>query len=190
MARELRADWVRELIGLELLASLALLVAAHAMRPARGEPDRGLLRWAGAATPALPRPSSRSSASCCSPARVSRISTTAPSSRTQDRRRLRHPFSSPTAAIDWGIAALAAAIHRRAPALARRGDSPWPGLLRVLAGLVIWFTVARTAPFSLAPSGNQEALPLVLAWVAVLAPGGSEEHPSVASCASPSPPSA
>jgi hypothetical protein len=178
MARELRADWVRELIGLELLASLALLVAAHAMRPTRGEPDRGLMRWVGAAVAGF--------AAAFVVIVGILLLTGAGLSDLYDGAVVQGfkigdvfviPFSSPTAAIDWGIAALAAAIiavRLRSPV---RGDSPWPGLLRALAGLVIWFTVARTAPFSLAPAGNQEALPLVLAWVAVLAPSGSEEHP-------------
>ena len=78
--------------------------------------------------------------------------------------------------MDWAIAAVAAA----ALAVRLRGDGPekmgpWPGLLRIAAGLAIWFTIARTAPFSLSPEGNQLALPMVLAWVAVLGPAGVRE---------------
>jgi hypothetical protein len=58
-----------------------------------------------------------------------------------------------------------------------RAPSIWPGLLRVAAGLTIWFTIARSAPFSLGPTSNQEALPLVLAWVAVVSPVGAAELP-------------
>lgn len=178
MARELRADWVRELIGLELLATLAMLVAARSLRPDRGESDRGLLRWVGAAIAGF--------AGAFIAIVGVLLLTGASLSDLYDGAIVQGfkigdvfviPFSSPTAAIDWGIAAVAAAIvavRLRPSALA---DSPWPGFLRIAAGLTIWFTVARTAPFSLGPTSNQEALPLVLAWVAVLAPGGTEEPP-------------
>jgi hypothetical protein len=178
MARELRADWVRELIGLELLATLALLVAARSLRPARGESDQGLLRWVGGASAGF--------AGAFIAIVGVLLLTGASLADLYDGAIVQGfkigdvfviPFSSPSAAIDWGIAALAAAIvavRLRSPA---PGDSPWPGFLRIAAGLTIWFTVARTAPFSLGPTSNQEALPLVLAWVAVLAPAGATEPP-------------
>ncbi len=178
MARELRADWVRELIGLELLATLALLVAARSLRPARGESDQGLQRWVGGAVAGFAGAFvAIVGALLLTGASLSDLYNGAVVQGFKIGDVFVIPFSSPSAAIDWGIAALAAAIvafRLRSPL---PGSSPWPGLLRVAAGLTIWFTVARTAPFSLGPAGNQEALPLVLAWVAVLSPGSVEEVP-------------
>jgi hypothetical protein len=56
--------------------------------------------------------------------------------------------------------------------------SIWPGLLRMAAGLTIWFTVAGIVPLSLDPSaGNPDALPMLLAWVAAIPPAGVRETP-------------
>jgi hypothetical protein len=178
MARELRADWVRELIAIELLASLALLVAARSLRPARGEADQGMMRWAaGAAAGFAAAFVVIIGALLLSGSSLGDLYDGAVVQGFKIGDVFVIPFSSPTAAADWGIAALAAAIlvlRLRPPGGA---DSLWPGLLRILAGLVIWLTVARAAPFSLGPSSNQEALPLVLAWVAVIPPIGSEGPP-------------
>jgi hypothetical protein len=46
MVRELRAEWIRDLIALELFATVALLVAVRLQRPRRGESDGGLFDWA------------------------------------------------------------------------------------------------------------------------------------------------
>jgi hypothetical protein len=178
-ARELRAEWIRDLIALELLATVALLVAARLQRPRRGESDDGLFDWVlgaivgfGAAFVAI---------------FVALLLTGSTASDLYDGAIVQGlkigdvfvlPLNSPVAALDWAVAAVAAAVitvelrteNPRTPAI-------WPGLLRVAAGLTIWFTIARSAPFSLGPTSNQEALPLVLAWVAVVSPAGVEEPP-------------
>lgn len=179
MARELREEWVRDLIALELLATAAILVVAWPARPGRGEDEAGLSRWllaaaAGAALAAAvmlgsvmltgPGPADLYDGIVEQGLRIGDVFTI--------------PLESPPVAVDWGIAALAAAaltvwLRPADP----EAPSVWPGLLRVVAGLVIWLTVARSAPVSLNPAGNQIALPLVLAWVAAIAPAGLREPP-------------
>jgi hypothetical protein len=54
----------------------------------------------------------------------------------------------------------------------------WPGLVRAVAGLAIWLSLARIAPLAIEPSaGNANSLPAVLAWIAVIPPAGSIEPP-------------
>lgn len=84
---------------------------------------------------------------------------------------------APGAAIDWGIAAIAAAgltawLHSRGEAI-----SPlWTGVLKGAAGLAIWFSIAQAAPLSLGPApGNPDTLAVVLAWIAVIPPPGTAE---------------
>ncbi len=87
---------------------------------------------------------------------------------------------NPPAAVDWGVAAVAAAaLVTRLRPLAGDVSSVWPGLLRAIAGLAIWFSVSGIAPLGLNPSiGNPETLPMVLAWIAALpATGAAQERP-------------
>jgi hypothetical protein len=49
-------------------------------------------------------------------------------------------------------------------------------VLRALAGIVIWLSIARITPFSLGPSaGNQDSIATVLAWVAAVPPAAAVE---------------
>jgi len=179
MARELRADWIRDLIALELLATIALLVAARLQRPQRGESDGGMLRWLGCAIAGFAAAGIVIvGALLVTGATVSGLYDGAIVQGVKIGDVFTIPFTSPAAAVDWGIAAVAAAAIVVLVRSGRTGESPfWPGLLRCLAGFVIWLTVARAAPFSLAPAGNQEALPLVLVWVAAVTPAGNLEPP-------------
>ena len=179
MVRELRAEWVRDLIGLELLATLALLVAARLLRPRPGESDEGLFDWALAAAVGF--------AAAFAAIFIALILSGSTPADLYDGAIVQGlkigdvfvlALNSPVAALDWAVAALAAAVITvELRAEGRRVPSIWPGLLRVAAGLAIWLTVARSAPFSLGPTSNQEALPLVLAWVAVVSPTGPQEPP-------------
>lgn len=87
------------------------------------------------------------------------------------------PIGSAAAAINWGIAAIAAAAL--VSWFRRRGDAEsalWSGLLRGAAGLAIWFSITQSAPLSLGPApNNPDALAMVLAWVAVIPPAGVVE---------------
>ena len=158
---------------LELLATLALLVAARLLRPRPGESDEGLFDWALAAAVGF--------AAAFAAIFIALILSGSTPADLYDGAIVQGlkigdvfvlALNSPVAALDWAVAALAAAVITvELRAEGRRVPSIWPGLLRVAAGLTIWLTVARSAPFSLGPTSNQEALPLVLAWVAVVSPG-------------------
>jgi hypothetical protein len=179
MSRELKSEWVRDLIALELLATVALLFAARTLRPRQGDPDQDLSGWVLGAILGFAWAvvaiivglmltgtslSDLYDGAIVQGAKLSDLYTV--------------PFISPTAALDWGVAAVAAAALT---VRLRPGDpgapSLWPGLLRIGAGLSIWFTIAGSSPFSLNPASNPDALPLVLAWIAAVPPPGVVETP-------------
>jgi hypothetical protein len=179
MSGELKEAWVRDLIALELLAAAALLIAARTLRPSRGESDQGLawwvlsailgFAWTAVAIVAVLAIAGTSlsdlyDGAIVQGAKLAGLYTV--------------PFISPDAALDWGVAAVAAAVLT---VTLRRRDSqtpsPWPGLLRIAVGLTIWFTIAGSSPISFNPASNPDALPLVLAWVAVVPPAGVVEEP-------------
>jgi hypothetical protein len=180
VSRDLREIWVRNLVALEVLAMLALVVAAWPLRPRQREDSSVLSRWVFAAAAGF---------AAAFVAIVGIILLTGPSltdvyegvvtNAFLIRDILSSPFPLPAAGLDWAVAALAAA------ALATRlggGDterpSVLPGLLRVVAGLAIWFSAARMSPFGLNPSaGSPDTLPLLLAWVAAIPPAGVVEAP-------------
>jgi hypothetical protein len=178
VARDLSESWVRDLMVLEILAGTALLVAAWPLQPKRGEDETALVRWLLAAAVAF---------AVAFAAIVGVILLTGPTPsevyqgivgealRVRDVLVTQFPLSP--AAVDWGIAAVAlAALTARLRSGEGEGPTIWPGLLRAAAGLTIWFTVARIAPFALNPSaGDPVALPLVLAWVAAIPPSGARE---------------
>jgi hypothetical protein len=180
MARDLDEGWARELALLEILATVAVVIAASLLRPRRDDDDR-TLRWllwgaAGLAAAVMlslvaimlngSAPADIYDGVVTQAIRVRDVMTSA--------------FPIVPAALDWGIAAVAAS----ALVVALRGSSGrgepalHPGVLRAVAGLAIWFTVSRATPFSLNPSaGNPNTLPLVLAWVAVVPPAAAVESP-------------
>jgi hypothetical protein len=179
LSRELRADWVRDLIALELFATVALLIAARPLRPLRGEADLGLSRWVLSAV--LGFVGAFVAIVGCLLVTGSSLADLYDGAVVQGVKIgdvFIIPFTSPPAALDWGIAAVAASILTVRLRSTEPGSPPiWPGLLRIVAGLSVWLTIAKVAPFSLNPAGNQIALPLVLAWVAVVPPAGIEESP-------------
>jgi hypothetical protein len=172
-ARDLGVEQVRTLVALEFLAMGAVIVAAHGI-PFKGR-EKSLAPWVlgmaigfGVGVIAM----------------MIAILLTGPSlsdvygGMVTEAMRVREvnpaPVKMPSAALDWGIATVAAAIiavRLRRPDGARPG--PWSGGMRILAGLVIWLGIARIAPVTLNPSPeNPLSLPLVLAWLAVFPPGG------------------
>lgn len=177
MDRDLGAGWVRDLIVLEILAASAVIVAAWPHSGARDEADHALRRWLTMATGGF--------VLSIAAILVAIFLTGATPSDLYDgmiiqalrvRDVLVNPFPFPPAAVDWGVAALAVATLttrlRRGPAR----TTIWPGLLRAIAGLAIWYVVASVTPLSLNPSaGNPDTLPMVLAWVAVVPPVGVVE---------------
>ena len=175
-ARDFGQEWVRNLAAVEVLALAAIVVAGWRL----GERSReeGLTRWLVGGMVAF--------AVAFVAIMVAILLTGSSLSDVYDGMvtealRVREvnmtPLPSTPAVIDWAIAALAVAflaVRFRRPEAGP--PSVWSGGLRILAGVVIWLTIARIAPVALNPSAqNQLSLPTVLAWIAVLPPGGATE---------------
>ncbi len=180
MGQDLDIEWVRNLAAMEIFSIAAILVAAWSIRPPRDEDDPLTPRWVlaaaigfGVAFVAI-MVAILATGSTLSEAYEGMVT---------EAQRVREvnmtEFPNPAAAVDWALAALAAA----AIAVWARwggGERPsiWPGLLRAAAGLTIWFSIAKIAPIGLNPSvGNPDSLAAVLAWVAVIPPGGVVKSP-------------
>jgi hypothetical protein len=178
-ARDLNIGWVRDFIALEILAMAAIVVAAW---PSGSCPkkDDGLAKWLlGAATGFGLAFVAIMAAIVLDGSSLADVYDGVVTEAMRVRDVLLLEFPSPPAAIDWAVAAVAAAVlsTRLRPGT---GDMPsiWPGLLRAAAGLTIWYSVARIAPLALNPvAGNPDSLPMVLAWVAAIPPTGSSESP-------------
>ena len=179
MISDVRESWVRSFIALELLAGAAIVAAAWPLQPRRGEAQPQLWRWlVGAAVG-------------CAVAAFAIVAVLVPlgtpvadlyGGLIEQPLNVRNvdpgPFETPSQAIDWAVAALAAALlTTRLRAWSSGRPALWPGLLRGAAGLAIWLTVAKQAPFGLNPSTNPDVLPLLLAWVAAVPPAGEPEPP-------------
>ena len=82
----------------------------------------------------------------------------------------------PGSAVDWAVISLAVAVI-----VTRFGRRPgpvslWPGLLRGLAGIVVWYTIAHVVVVGFNPSAeNALILPTLLAWICALPPAGERE---------------
>jgi hypothetical protein len=179
-ARDLSGELVRDFAVLELLAATAIAVASWSLRqaPAESGGQARTMRWLLSAAAgfglAFLAILLGIFATGSTPADVyGGVVTQA--MRVRDVNPI--PIGSPGAAIDWGIAAIAAAAL--VSWFRWRGDAEsalWSGLLRGAAGLAIWFSITQSAPLSLGPApGNPDALAMVLAWVAVIPPAGVVE---------------
>ncbi len=178
--RDLDIAWVRDFIVLEVLAMAAIVVAAWPLRPVRGEDDGGVGRWLlGAAAGFGLAFVAIMAAIVLNGSSLRDVYDGVVTEAMRVRDVLILQFPAPPAAVDWAVGAVAAAalVTRLRPG-AGGVPSVWFGLLRAAAGLTIWFTVARIAPFSLNPSaGSPDSLPMVLAWVAAIPPAGISEPP-------------
>ena len=179
-ARDLDGELVRNFAVLELLAVSAIAVASWSLRqaPAESGDQARTMRWLFSAA-----------AGFCLAFLAIMLGIFATGSTPADvydgvvtqALRIRDvnpaPLGSAAAAINWGIAAIAAAAL--VSWFRWRGDAEsalWSGLLRGAAGLAIWFSITQSAPLSLGPApGNPDALAMVLAWVAVIPPAGVVE---------------
>lgn len=179
--RDLSNELVRNLAVIELLAAIAIAIAAWTVRlqPAAEEEDRtGTMRWLLGAVVGF---------SLAFAAILGAIFLTGSTPadvydgvvtqalRIRDVNAIQIGITG--ASIDWAIAAIAAAAA--VSWLRSRGDAGsrlWSGALRAAAGLAIWFSIAQMSPLSLGPApGNPDALAMVLAWVAVIPPAGAVE---------------
>lgn len=178
--RDLDQAAVRDLVVAQTLALAAVAVAAWPLGWGLGERDRALPSWLLGATAGL--------AVAVVAILVAIVATGSSLSDVYDgmvteamRVREVNPgqFPMASAVVDWAVVAVAAAALT---VMLRRGEagepSPWPGVLRAVAGLAILFSVTRISPLSLGPSaGNQVSLAAVLCWVAAIPPASAVEAP-------------
>ena len=176
--RDLDVGWVRDLIAVEVLSMAAIVIASWPLRPRDGADGGGLDLWLpGAVVGFLAAIAAILAAIVLTGPSPADVYNGMITEAIRVRDVLVTQFPSPPAAVDWGIAAVAgAALTTRLRSSAAGAPTVWPGLLRALAGLVIWFAVARIAAVALNPSaGNPDTLPMLLAWVAAVPPAGASE---------------
>jgi hypothetical protein len=182
LAHDLKVAWVRELVLLEVLAGIAVLVASRVIRPTPGEGDGGTWRWVLAAIVGF---------LAAFVVILAVILLTGPSvadvyqGMVKDSLEIRDflvvQFVFPAgAALDWAIAAVAAAAIASAVRLSRNDAERaiWTGLARALVGVVILCSVAHIVPLGLnPPAGNPLVLPMLLVWVVAIPPLTATEPP-------------
>jgi hypothetical protein len=178
--RDLSNELVRNLVALEMLAAISIAVASGSLArlPSDLRGAANTLRWLLAAAVGF---------AVCFAAILGAIFVTGSTPADvydgviTQALRIRDvnpaPIGITSASLDWGIAAIAGAT---VVSWIGSGGSPaarlWSGVLRAVAGLAIWFSIAQVAPLSLGPApGNPDALAAVLAWVAVIPPSGATE---------------
>jgi hypothetical protein len=173
MQRDLEQDWTRELVLIEMLAMAAVLVVSRPFGTAReADAQEGpTVRWLLGAVAGF--------AVAFIAILIAILLTGSSAADVWDgvvtqalrvRDVLVSPLYFPAAAVDWALAALAAAslVTMLRPTFGS-GPSLWSGGLRALAGLGILATVGHIAPFSLGPSSeNPVVIPVILAWVAAV----------------------
>ncbi|HEY5815309.1 MAG TPA: hypothetical protein VIS95_03110 [Solirubrobacterales bacterium] len=178
--RDLDLGWVRDMVLVQMLAMAALVVAAWPLRPAE-DGKQGLVRWLRGAVAGF-------ALAFVAIMLAIVLNGTSPSDvydgmvteglRVRDVLVSQFPMSP--AVVDWAVAAVAGAALW--VGLRSRGEvgetSIWPGLVRAIAGLAIWLSVAKIAPLAFNPSpGNPDSLPMVLVWIAAIPPAGASEPP-------------
>lgn len=175
MARDLNFDFIRSTLTIQVLAMAAFLVVAWPTRAHAGEAT--LRRWLWGALGGF-------LAACV--AILVAIFLTGPSpadvfegvvvdaQRTRDILLTALPI--PGGGVAWGVAAVAGAalVVLLRPAEPRR-PTLWPALLRIAAAAGIWLAAARISPLAPSVVRNPDTLPMVLCWVAAIAPPGLAE---------------
>ncbi len=177
--RDFDLGWVREVVAVQLLAMGAIVVAAWPLGLRRNGDDDGPSRWLlgavagfGIAFAAI------LAAIVLNGSSLSDVYDGVVTEAMRVREVNMSQFAMSPAVVDWAVAALAGAalwVGLRARGGAGK-PSLWPGLLRAVAGLAVWFSVMKISPVGLNPSaGNPDSLPAVLAWIAVIPPAGAKE---------------
>lgn len=174
--RDLGQESVRNMVAVEVLALAAIVVAGW--RLGERVREQGLARWlVGAAVGFVVAAIAIMVAILLNGPSLADVYDGMVTEAVRVREVNPTPFPMSPAVIDWAIASLAVAFL--AIRLRRSEPGPpsvWSGGLRILAGATIWLTIMRIAPIALNPSAqNQISLPVVLAWIAVLPPGGATE---------------
>lgn len=173
--RDLGQEWVRNLVAVEALALAAIAVAGWRLGD-RGR-EEGLTRWlVGAAVGFAIAFVAIIAAILLDGSSLGDVYEGMVTEALRVREVNMTPFPMSPAVIDWAVAALAVAFLALRLRRPEAGPSVWSGGLRILAGVVIWLTLARITPLALNPSAqNQLSLPVVLAWVAAFPPAGAVE---------------
>jgi hypothetical protein len=174
--RDLGQEWVRNLVAVEALALAAIAIAGW--RLGERVREEGLTRWLlGAAVGFAIAFLAIVVAILLNGSSLADVYDGMVTEALRVREVNMTPFPMSAAVIDWAVASVAVAFL----ALRLRRPEAGPpsvlsGALRILAGVVIWLTLARITPLALNPSAqNQLSLPVVLAWVAVFPPAGAVE---------------
>jgi hypothetical protein len=179
--RDLDLAWVRDLVSVEVLAMAAIAIAAWPLGLRRDEDDDSSSKWLlGACLGFAAAFVAIMGAIALNGSSPSEVYDGVVTEAMRVRDVLLTQFTMSPSVVDWAVASVAgAALY--VGLRSRGGDwqpTIWPGLLRAVAGLAIWMTVARIVPISLNPAaGNPDSLPAVLAWIAVIPPAGVEEAP-------------
>jgi hypothetical protein len=180
VSRDLGLDWARNLVAAETLSMAAIVVAAWPLCR-REERDTELGRWLlGAAAGFAIAFVAIMVAIFANGSAPADIYEGMVNEALEIRDINLSEFPMPGAAVDWALAAVAAAaVSVRLRSLdGERAPTIWPGLLRAVAGVAIWLSVAKISLIGLNPSvGNPDSLPAVLAWIAAIPPAGVEESP-------------
>lgn len=181
---DLELGWVRDMTAVQLLAMAAVVIAAWPLGGRPGERDDGSLSWLlGAAAGFVVAAVAILVAIVLNGSGLSDVYDGVVTEAMRVRDVNMSQFQMSIAVVDWAIVAVAGAalsVWLRGLRTGEGSGSPsiWPGLLRAVAGLAVLLTVARITPFSLGPSaGNQDSLPMVLAWIATIPPAGLDEPP-------------
>jgi hypothetical protein len=179
--RDLDLGWVRDMVAVELLAMTAIVVAAWPLGSRHDGGSGSSERWLlGAVVGFTVVFSAILAAIVLNGSSLSDVYGGMVTEAVRVRDVLVSQFPMSPSVVDWAVVAVAGAALSVRFRSGGEGGPPsiWPGLLRAVAGLTIWFTVARIAPLSLNPSvGNPDSLPAVLAWIAVIPPAGASEAP-------------
>jgi hypothetical protein len=180
-ARDLDIGWVREMVAVYVLATAAVVAAAWPLGWRRErEPGDGTGSWLiGAAVGFGVAFVAILAAIVLNGSSLSDVYDGMVTEAMRVREVNMSQFPMSNAVVDWAVAALAAAVLTvRLRSDDESAPTIWPGLLRALAGVVIWFSIARITPFSLGPSAsNQDSLATVLVWIAAVPPAGVVEAP-------------
>jgi hypothetical protein len=179
LGRDLDLGWAREFALLAVLAMAAILIAARPLRPSA--PDRELLHWLYGAVAGFV---------LAFVVIVAILLGTGPSLADaydgivrqamgiRDLLLSQTPFP-PGTALDWAIGSVAVAfLAARVLTSPEAKPALWSALLRALAGLAIWLSIAHIVVIALNPSSaNPVIVPMLVAWVAAIPPAGAVEPP-------------
>ena len=175
-ARDLGDPLVRNLVAVEVLSLAAIAAVGLHLRRGRGDEDLG--RWLiGAAAGFAAAFVAIMAVILATGASLADVYDGVVTEAMRVREVNPNFLHMPDAAVDWALAAFGAAVLCARLRPSEPGlPTWWSGGLRVAVGLLILYQVAGVTPLSIGPSPeNPLALPLVLAWVAALAPAGAVE---------------